>query len=533
MADHPHLSFDPGQDPVEFWLQIAEAVRDYPTWLGFVQRTNLRLYTALVDGLRTLAISARSEEWRDPREGVGARPEQLVPGTPGSFSDRTDWLVWLLMGGRGSGKSRTGAEAIRELLYGRNWSEDPRVALVGQALESVRIDMVERTLLEVVPASSVIRWNRSTCELWLDLGMHLVGGRRVPRIAYLKGYSSEAARKLRGPNFHLAWADEIATWTDANRSPGAESTTWSNMAMAVRMDDRGTWTPRIIATTTPKSVTLIRNVDQADPLNPGPGIHDDEFTVVSQMSTMDNQANLSSDFFRTQIEPKKGTRIYDQEVLGILMDAALGALWTREQVDAMTVSEGWPLAQGGGFTRTVVGVDPSVGSGDGDECGIVVAGLARDGRAYVLEDLSMRGTPAEWIKVVTDAYHRHGCDAAVVETNNGGALFEELIRREDASVHVVEVWAKAGKVLRAEPVALLSDRDRVRFADNMTEVDGKRVAPKFVRLQHQMTTWEQDGPSPDRLDAFVYACLNLLPEADNVTRVLSVIRRRRRRPVPA
>lgn len=491
------------------WLGVAEVVRDYPDYLKYLRKNDKPLYRKVSAGIRSLAIEARSYEWRDEREGVGARPEQLIPGTPMSFSERTDWLVWLLIGGRGSGKSRTGAEAVRELLFGREWVTDtPKVMLVGQTLESVRLDMVENTLLQVLPEGSVITWNRGPCELWVDLGNG--------KTAFLKGYSSEAARKLRGPNVHLAWCDEIATWTDAKRSPNADSTTWSNMKFAVRLDDGGTWTPRIIATTTPKSVGLIRNVDENDPENPGKGLHDDPNTVISNMSTLDNIENLSSHFFRTVIEPLKGTRLYDQEVMGLLMDEALGAQWSDELVRKMTRPRTWPQHQGRGLKRIVIGVDPSIGAGLGDECGIVVCGMANDGCAYVLEDLSIRAKASVWCQVVAEAFERYGAAAVVVEVNQGGELVEETLGRYAPNLPVVSVFAKVGKQVRAEPVALLSDRDRVRFAD-------EAEAPMFARLQHQMKTWDGEGPSPDRLDAFVYAILYLMPASSGAAQMLTVV----------
>ena len=498
------------------WIEVSETIRRDPRFLKYVRGREPSLYAKVISALRSLAIEATDVKWRDPRPGFGGRPDQLIPGTPGSFSDRNDWLVWLLMGGRGSGKSRTGAEAIRELIFGRTWIENPRVALVGQTLESVRIDMVERTLIPLLPPGSVLQWNRGTCELWIDIGRG--------KVAYLKGYSSDAARKLRGPNFHLAWADEIATFSDANRAPGADSTTWSNMKMAVRMDDQGTWKPRIIATTTPKAVPLIRNPDESSEIDPGPGVHDDPSTVVSNMTTLENQANLSSHFFKTVIEPLEGTRIYDQEVLGILMDAALGALWTSEQTDAMTRPATFPERQAGGLGRVVVAIDPSVGAGLGDECGIVVSGVALDGRCYILEDCSVRGDAAKWSKVASDAFHRWGAETVVAEVNQGGELVEQVLGRYDSTIPVEQVWAKEGKLLRAEPVALMSDSDLLRFAgDNPAQ---------FSRLKFQMHTWEGDGDSPDRLDAMVYSVLYLMPKHFGASNVFSIVRsgtRRRRR----
>ena len=481
----------PANPDIEDWVRIAELLREHPGILDWLEENDPDEAKRIERGLSNLAIEARSAEWRSPVEGVGGRPEQLIPGTVGSFSDRTDWFCWILMGGRGSGKSRTGAEATREFLLNREWGEPPRWALVGQTLSDVRINMVENTLLSVLPPDSVSQWNRGTCELWLRNG------------AYLKGYSSEAPRLLRGPNFHGAWADELATWTDADRSPGAVDTTLSNLKMALRARDGGRWDPRLIATTTPKSVRILRNPDPTDAMNPGPGLHDDERTVVSNMSTMENAANLADHFMQGVVEPLRGTRIFSQEVLGLLMDESLGALWSSEQISKMRCRSDHPTLQAGGFTRKVVAIDPSIGKGLGDECGIVVAGVAMDGRCYVVEDASLRGDPVTWSARVIEMVNKHDLKAAVAETNQGGQMVLQTLTRKAPKLPVVSVWAKKGKKLRAEPVAILSDSGKLKLAGS------------FPELERQMRTWdpENDKESPDRLDAMVYAALYLMPVA--------------------
>ena len=485
------------------WLRFYEECREEPRLLPYIEREHPALHAEAVAMLRALTVEARSDEWRSEIEGVGGRAEQILPGTPGSFSSRSDWAVWLLMGGRGSGKSRTGAEAVREILFEREWTEPPMGALVGQTLHAARVDMVERTLLEVLPPGSVRRFRRSTVEVLLTNG------------GYLRGFSSEVPRNLRGGNFHFAWADEIATWKDRGRSPAALDTTWSTMKMAVRLHDHRTWAPRIIATTTPRSCNLIRNVDPADFANPGPGLYDDPLTVVSHMSTEDNLANLADHYLRAIIEPLRGTRLFDQEVRGILMDEAIGAQWSSELIGAMTRGRGAENLEGGGLLRVVVAVDPSVGAGLGDECGIVVAGLGYDGRVYVLEDLSVRAPAKVWAEIVREAYVRHGGSAVVVEVNNGGELVAETLGRYAPNLPIAEVWAKRGKRLRAEPVALMSDRGRIRFAGR---------EDKFGRLWQQMRTWDGSGDSPDRLDAFVFGCLYLLPVDTGAGSLMTVVR---------
>lgn len=477
------------------WFEIAQFLRDNPGAITWIEENDPDLFRQIEGGLQTQAIEAKADEWRSPIRGFGGRPAQLIPGTPGAFSERTDWFCWLLMGGRGSGKSRTGAEAVREFLLNREWvSERPNVALVGQTLSDVRINMVENTLIPILEPLGVIdQWNRGTCELWLKKGQ-----------GYLKGYSSEAPRLLRGPNFHLAWADELATWTDADRSPGAVDTTLSNLKMALRAQDGGRWKPRLIATTTPKSVKILRNQDEADSLNPGPGLVDDPRTVVSNMSTLENESNLADFFIEGVVEPLRGTRLFAQEVLGHLMDESLGALWSSEQIDAMRCMETHPTMQAGGFKMKVLAIDPSIGKGLGDECGIVVAGRCVDGRVYILEDASLRGDPAAWAKRALEMARKWEVQCAVAEVNQGGEMVMQTLTRYAPKLPVVSTWAKRGKKLRAEPVAIMSDRDKIRLAG------------RFPELERQMRTWdpENDKDSPDRVDAMVYAALYLAPPRD-------------------
>lgn len=475
------------------WVQVSEHVRNEPRFLPYLEKKKPELYDKVVRGLHTLAIQARSVQWRDPREGKGARPEQLIPGTPGAFSDRTDWLVWLVMGGRGGGKSRTGGEAIREMLLGRDWNEPPRWALVGMTLDSVRIDMVENTLLQILPPGSVRKWNRGTCELWLTNG------------AYLKGYSSEAGQKLRGPNFHGAWADEIANWKDADKAP-SEDSTWSNLVLATRASDHGTWTPRIIATTTPKPRRLLRVIDDQD--EHYPGLADDENTVTTVLKTKENLKNLAESYQKTVVNRLDGTRLGKQELDGELLNEVEGAQWSYDLIETMRCKDTYPDYFAGGIGRCVVAVDPSTGDGSGDECGIVIAGLGGDGKVYVLEDASVRDKPEVWCKTIAQKYREWGCTAVVVETQ-GSALVNETLGRY-ATLPTIEVNAKKGKMLRAEPVALLSDQDRVKLAG------------RFPRLEAQMRTYDGTGDSPDRLDAFVYSVLNLLPVETGAGELMSI-----------
>lgn len=473
------------QDEIEGIVELNERIREQPRFLPYLKKVSHRDFEDLGAVLKALNERLETQAWR-----ATARSEQLMPGTPGSFSDRTDWRTWLLLGGRGSGKSRAAAEAIRELIISREWRTPPRIALVSTTLDAVRIDMVESQLLPALgygtPHSLVAKYNRSTVEIFCHSG------------AYLKGYSSERPQRLRGPNFAAAWADEPAAWFDADKAP-SEDSTWSNLEFATRIEDDGTWVPRIIATTTPKPVRLLRIRNERD--EHYPGIVDDEGTVTCHLKSMDNVANLAEIFRRRVLGRYKGTRLGRQELEGVLLDAAEGALWTPELISARrgTIRD---LTLNGGIGTTIISIDPSVGDGSNDECGLVVLCVTEDGeQAWVLEDRTMRGRPHEWAKEAVEAFVEWDCDYAVAELNHGYEMVLETLQRESSNIPIRAVLAKRGKQARADPVSLLTEQDRVRFAGD------------FPLLEDQLTTWEPTSgkASPDRLDAFVQGVLDLLP----------------------
>ena len=464
----------------EKWLEIVEELRERPKFWSWLREVHPKGYDDLSQAIRSLHRMALQATWRH-----SARPEQLLPGTPGSFSDRTDWRTWLLMGGRGSGKSRAAAEAIRELILSRDWSIAPRIALVSTTLDAVRVDMVEGQLLDVL-GDEVVKYNRGTVEIFCRNG------------AYLKGYSSERPRRLRGPNFVAAWADEPANWMDADLAP-SEDSTWSNLEFATRLDDGKTWVPRIIATTTPKPVRLLRVRDEND--EHYPGLVDDEGTVVCHLRSADNLDNLAEIFKRRVIARYKGTRLGRQELEGMLLDAAEGAMWSPELISAHrgTIRT---LNQASGMGRIIISVDPSVGDGSADECGIVVMCANQVGdQAWVLEDASMRGKPKEWASRVYELFQTYKADCVVAEVNHGFEMVRETLQREDANIPIRSVVAKRGKMARAEPVSLLTEQHQIWWMGD------------FPLLEGQLTTWEPTSGkgSPDRLDAFVQGALHLLP----------------------
>lgn len=497
-----HDLVDLSDEELAAFQEIVEYVRDEPLLLPHIAAEDPELFAAIESYCSSQMLVDRALGWR--AEG---RSEQFLPGTPGAALQDTDWLVWLVLGGRGAGKSRTGAEATREILLGRNWTHDPQPALwacVGPTLEAVRAQMFSGALLNVLPPESIDYYTASTLEIGLTNG------------CIIRGYSSQSPNSLRGPNFVGAWADEIASWKDARKGPYVLDTTWSNLVLATRALDDGTWAPRIVATTTPKPVPLLRVKDTNSP--DYPGLVDDDNVVMQQVRTVDNLANLPTHFRTSVIDRHLGTRLGKQELEGIILDDAEGALWSADTIASMRRTPDWPERHEGGLFRTVVAVDPSAGDGSGDECGIVVVGLAADRRAYVLADYSTRGPAEHWVPRVAQAFRDWRCNVVVCEYNNGLDLVENTIRRYAPNLPIEWVWAKKGKALRAEPVSMMSvpAQDRVRLAGD------------FPLLEAQMTEWEPFDvggnlvDSPDRVDAFVYGVLYLLPPDADASSTFSV-----------
>ena len=489
------------EEEIQVWVDLVEQVEEDPAFLPFLQQEHPEQFEAFVAGVQRMHSLGSTKLWRAADGTAGsARPDQLMPGTPGSAKDRTDWRVWLLMAGRGSGKSWAAAHCVRELLVNREWNFRPHFALVSNTLESVRVDMIEGAL-EKVLGHEIRRYNRSTLEIWLHNG------------AYIKGYSSERASRLRGPNFVGAWADEIASWLDADCAP-SEDSTWSNLEFATRSSDGGDWDPKIIATTTPKPVRLLRVRDKRDDFYPG--LVDDPGVVLTHMTTADNVHNLAPSFHKRLLARYEGSRLGRQEIGGELLDEIEGALWTQDTVESMNSSYKALMGFVGGLHQIVVAVDPTVGDGavSNDECGIVVAGLGYDGNVWILEDATVKGQPSVWCSAVGNAYMRWGASQVVAEKTQGGTLVREVLDKYAADVPIKLVPAKDSKRARAEGPAVLSEQGKVKFAHQ------RRSDNVFALLQDQLTTWDPlSDESPDRLDAFVYAVTYFKPSKPPVASV--------------
>ena len=383
------------------------------------------------------------------------------------------WKTWVIMGGRGAGKTRAGAEWVRAQVEGAGPLDRgiaKRVALVGETVDQVREVMVfgESGLLACSPPDRRPEWNATRRMLtW-------------PNGAVAQVYSAFDPDSLRGPQFDAAWVDELAKWDKGQD-------TWDMLQFALRLGDN----PQQVVTTTPQNVSVLKAILK----NPS--------TVKTHAPTAANKAYLAASFLEEVTTRYAGTSRGRQELGGELIEDAEGAMWSALMFDenrVVTVPH---------LNRIVVAVDPPVTSGKGsDECGIVVVGAFTEGppqnwRAVVLEDASVTGaTPLEWTRAALAAMDRHKADRLVAEVNQGGDLVESLIRSQDALVPFRKVTASKGKVVRAEPVAALYEQGRVAHV---------RGLGKLEEQMCQMTTRGYLGKgSPDRVDALVWALTDLI-----------------------
>ena len=372
-----------------------------------------------------------------------------------------DWNVWLILSGRGWGKTRTGAEDLVEAAI----CDPGDYAVVAPTYGDARDVCVEGPsgILAVLTRRCIGHtWNRSLGEI------HLANGSRI------KVGSADEPDRWRGWNFRGGWCDELGAW----RRPDA----WTQLRLATRIGDR----PRLVVTTTPRPTKLLRELVDQD----GGSVH------VTRGSTWENAANLSEAALEELRLRYGGTRIGRQELEGELLLDTPGALWTMAMLDA----DGVRVDHVPDLVRVVTAIDPAVTSGeDADETGIVTAGQDHDGDLYVLADDTTKATPEGWASVAIGAMDRHGSDRIVAEVNNGGDLVESVLRAVDRTVPYRKVTASRGKRVRAEPVAAMYEQGRVHHVRGLEE------------LEAQMCSWTPDGGqgSPDRLDALVWACTEL------------------------
>lgn len=428
---------------------------------------------SLSDDERAEALSSLTDEeaarflfdwelWRRPlfEHGDGTYGGQTPP--PGA------WRWWLILAGRGYGKTWSGAQFIR---WKVETGQAGRIALVGETAADVRDVMVEGE-------SGLLAISRPDFK-----PQYQPSKRRVvwPNGAVATTFSGDAPDQLRGPEHDAAWCDEPAKWKYAIDA-------WDNLEMGLRLGAH----PQGVATTTPRPIRLIKDLVA------------DSDTVVTRGSTYENEVNLAPSFIRRVLKKYAGTRLGRQELAAEILDDNPHALWKREQLEALRIT-GAP-----DFIRVVVGVDPPAASGDEEtsaECGIVVAGLGADGAGYVLADYSLRGTPNEWGRAVVTAASVFHADRVVGEVNNGGEMVGFVVQTAAAAAQVVipykAVRATRGKYLRAEPVAALYEQERVHHVG------------MFAPLEDQQCEWQPGQKSPDRLDALVWALTELLLPADD------------------
>ena len=396
---------------------------------------------------------------------IQARNDQLAPWRTAAGQP---WRTWLILGGRGSGKTRAGAEWVRAQAAGRAPLADTRshrIALVGDTIAQVRSVMVEGVsgLLSVYPPAQRPKLEVSRNQLVWDNGT----------IAQM--FAADDPDSLRGPQFDAAWCDELAKW----RAPDYA---WDVLQFALRL---GTL-PQCVVTTTPRPLPLLT------------ALLKDAATVVSRSRTADNAANLAPGFLAEMLRRYGSTPMGRQELDGEIVEERMTGLWKRNWLNESRLLARPELV------RIVVAVDPPVTATAGsDSCGIVVAGLGIDNRAYVIGDRTVQGRdPATWAKAAVAAYHDYQADTIVVETNQGGDLVVQTFKGIDAFVPVKKVYASRGKYTRAEPVSALYNEGRVVHVG------------EFPELERQMCDFAADGlangKSPDRLDALVWAITELM-----------------------
>ncbi len=372
-----------------------------------------------------------------------------------------DWRIWLIMAGRGFGKTRAGSEWVSELARGDGTR---RFALIGATIDDVRNVMIEGEsgLIAVARKEEKVTYNSGKGEVTFPSG------------ALAHVYSAEAYEKLRGPEHSFAWCDELAKWNYPEKA-------WDNMILGLRLGEN----PRVLVTTTPRPIPLLRRIlSQAG-------------TILRGGATADNY-NLPSSFIAMVQAQYGGTRLGRQELEGELIAEIAGALWTRDMIEQSRTAD---IPE---MRRIVIAVDPPITAG-GDACGIIAAGLGEDGCAYVLADHSVSGlSPEGWALAVAGAAQAWNADRVIAEGNQGGEMVESTLRAANRSMNVKRVMARHGKSARAEPVAALFESGRARFAGSFRELEDELCGMIIGG------GYEGPGRSPDRADALVWAMHELM-----------------------
>lgn len=410
-------------------------------------------------------------------EADGLAYNWAINGRPKQFLPQGDWTHWLVLAGRGFGKTRVGSEAVRQ------WCEIyPIIHLVGPTTKSVRDVMIqgESGLLSCFPPHE-----RPTYEPSKGLVTFHNGSKALT-------FSGDEPERLRGPQCYAYWFDELLACQYAEAA-------WDNLMFGFRLGDQ----PRGLITTTPKPTKLLR------------GIMEDKKTVITRGSSYENRTNLASSFFDNIIRKYEGTRLGRQELMAEILDDVPGALWSLAMIDATRLRGIVPVDE---LVRIVVAVDPAVSTAlDSADTGIVVAGLTPNGNVLVLEDLTVHGTPLDWAKVVSAAVKRWRADTVCGERNNGGDLVEGNLHGYDPTIPYRDVWASRGKAIRAQPVAMLYERGLVHHVGVLPELEGQMCS--FIPGA------PREGERLDRMDALVWAITELCIDVDETPQVFSAVSR--------
>jgi len=419
--------------------------------IGDILRLNLDARARVIEAMTPLECAQLFHDW-----SFWARPEQAPPAG--------DWIIWLILAGRGAGKTRAGAEAVR------NWVQTyPIVNLIGATVADVRDTMVrgESGILACCRRDERPRF------LAADLRLEWPNG----ATSWL--FSAEEPDRLRGRQHMKLWCDELAAW----RKPDA----FDQALLGLRLGHK----PQAIVTTTPRPSKIIK------------ALAADKDTIVTRGSTFDNKAHLARAFFERITARYRGSTIGRQELFAEIVEETPGALWTRALIERQRIQPEAALRE---FTEIVVAVDPPARSGSkSDECGLIVAARAESGLLYVLADLTSQGdTPGQWGARVGAAYRGFKANRVVAEINNGGDMVAEVLRQSEPNLPVRAVTATRGKFLRAEPIAAAYERGLVFHAGSFGKLEDQLCAltPDFDR--------RAAGFSPDRADALVWALADLL-----------------------
>lgn len=381
-----------------------------------------------------------------------ARPKQLPPDW--------DWYIWLLLTGRGGGKTRAGAELVVKWAH-ENYSP---IALVGQTKSDVRDTMVEvgdSAILNIGDPAFKPEYEPSKRRLTFPNGV----------LAII--YSGDEPDQLRGPQHQKAWVDELSKFKYPRD-------TWDNLMFGLRVGDN----PQAVVTTTPRPIKTIKDLIA------------DNRTAITRGHTLENSANLAPDFLAYITRKYEGTRLGRQELAGEVLDDNPDALWNRDRIDELRVTKHPDLQ------RIVVAIDPQgTDTDETSDTGIIVAGIVTTDsiiHGYILADLTLSGSPSRWASAAVAGYHNFKADRIVGEVNFGGDMVEAIVRVVDKNIPFTKVHASRGKAIRAEPVSALYEQGRIHHVGF------------FPELEDQLCEWVPGDKSPDRLDALVWAIHELI-----------------------